>query len=213
MKRRALNSRERILEAAAQVFGQRGYKAATIREICRAAGVGVASVNYYFRNKESLYLAILEDLIRDGFEKYPMDHGIDAMAPLAVQLRVFIRSFLLRMAGDRSLPGGAERSLLLAREIAEPSPAMNALVERYLKTQKKYLITIVKKLLGPRAPIERVHLCALSIVGQCLQYVYAWRMIERMGVSPGWDEAAMERVARHIAQFSMGGIARVKNEK
>jgi len=210
MKKRAENSRKRILEAAVQVFGRRGYKAATVREICKAANAGVASVNYYFRNKESLYMAILEDLIRDGFKKHPMDHGLNAKAPATERLRVFIRSFLLRMVGDRSLPGGAERSLLLAREIAEPSLAMNALVERYLNADKNYLVEIVKQLLGRRAPLDRVHLCALSIVGQCLQYVYAWRMMERMRVSPGWDAQAMERIAAHIAQFSLGGIERAK---
>ena len=52
-------SRERLMEAAGEVFAEVGYKAATVREITSRARMNVASVNYYFRDKEELYSAVL----------------------------------------------------------------------------------------------------------------------------------------------------------
>jgi AcrR family transcriptional regulator len=47
-KTAAAEPRERLLSAAGREFAERGYEAATVRDICLAAGVNLAAVNYYF---------------------------------------------------------------------------------------------------------------------------------------------------------------------
>ena len=47
--------RDRILLAAGREFAEKGYEAATVRDICLAAGVNLAAVNYYFGDKKRLY--------------------------------------------------------------------------------------------------------------------------------------------------------------
>lgn len=51
---------ERLMTAALQLFITRGYSATTVREIVEAAGVTKPVLYYYFKNKEGLYLAIME---------------------------------------------------------------------------------------------------------------------------------------------------------
>lgn len=48
------DARERILAAAEQLYAERGVDKTSTRDITAAAGVNVASVNYYFRSKEAL---------------------------------------------------------------------------------------------------------------------------------------------------------------
>src|SRR5467141_872903 len=50
--------RERLIEVAARVFNQKGYEAASLREICEAAGILPGSMYYHFRSKEDLYINV-----------------------------------------------------------------------------------------------------------------------------------------------------------
>jgi AcrR family transcriptional regulator len=53
-------SREALLDAADALFHERGYDAATVRDIGERAGVDAALIARYFGSKEGLYLATLE---------------------------------------------------------------------------------------------------------------------------------------------------------
>src|SRR5258708_26897811 len=49
-------TRERLLAAAGQVFAEEGFQGATIRKIKERAEANIAAVNYYFGDKERLYI-------------------------------------------------------------------------------------------------------------------------------------------------------------
>ncbi len=53
-------TREKLVEAAAQVFAEVGFEAATVREICSRAGTNGAAVNYHFGDKLGLYTEVLK---------------------------------------------------------------------------------------------------------------------------------------------------------
>ena len=57
------NSKERILATATKLFGQKGYSAVSIREICKKANVNICMISYYWGGKQELYNAIVEELV------------------------------------------------------------------------------------------------------------------------------------------------------
>jgi AcrR family transcriptional regulator len=69
--------RERILLNAEKDFAKKGYAAASIRELCEAAGVNRALIYYYFADKADLYRAVIangeEDLLRIAREARDSD--------------------------------------------------------------------------------------------------------------------------------------------
>jgi len=53
-------TRARILEAALRVFRERGFQAATMREIATEAGVALGAAYYYFESKDAIVMAFYE---------------------------------------------------------------------------------------------------------------------------------------------------------
>jgi len=58
------NRRERLMDAAAELFSRRGYRAATVRDIAAAVGMLPGSVYYHFPSKGALLLAVYEEGVR-----------------------------------------------------------------------------------------------------------------------------------------------------
>jgi AcrR family transcriptional regulator len=52
-------SRKNILEAASEVFAERGYEKSTVRDVAGRAGISVGGIYLYFRNKEELYTGLM----------------------------------------------------------------------------------------------------------------------------------------------------------
>jgi AcrR family transcriptional regulator len=57
-------TRQRVLEAAEQVFGDRGYHGASVTEITKSAGVAQGTFYLYFRGKKEIYLDLVDELGR-----------------------------------------------------------------------------------------------------------------------------------------------------
>ncbi|MAG95507.1 MAG: TetR/AcrR family transcriptional regulator [Alphaproteobacteria bacterium] len=60
--------RDEILGAAREVFAERGYQKASMREIARRAGITPAALYYHFENKEDLLIIILEQFSNDFYQ-------------------------------------------------------------------------------------------------------------------------------------------------
>jgi len=55
-------TRERILDAALDLFGERGPTGTTVRDIAARAGVNVAAISYHFGGKDELYRAVAKSI-------------------------------------------------------------------------------------------------------------------------------------------------------
>ena len=71
--RKGVETRNRIIKGAREALEKGGMEALTTRRIAASAGVKLATIHYYFDSKESLLLAVLEDLIADMEVTYRQD--------------------------------------------------------------------------------------------------------------------------------------------
>src|SRR5262245_12590039 len=90
-------TRQRLLDAAGEVFAEHGYRAATVRDICERAGANVAAVNYHFGDKDRLYEAVVRFAHDCALAEYPPQLGVEEGAAPEVRLLAFVRSLLLRV--------------------------------------------------------------------------------------------------------------------
>lgn len=200
-------TRERLLAAAAETFAENGFRAGTVREICRRAKANVAAVNYHFRDKAGLYEEVIRDAERRATEKYPL-HPADLPADPEERLRLFVRQFLQRILdpGVRSQHGR-----LMSREMIEPTAALDRLVEEAIRPQCLLLQQTVRGILGPSAPEDQVRLGAMSVVGQCVFYHHSRPVIERLFPDMAFGPELIDRLAEHVAAVSIAGLRAQRN--
>jgi len=205
VRRRDVATKQRILAAAAKVFAERGYEEATIRDICRRARANVASVNYYFGNKAAVYAEVLKYGAALAIAKYPPDWGLGPHPTPQEQLHAFVRAFLYRLLHPTRV---SWHGTLMAREMADPTPALDGLVRDMVKPMAERLEGLVRLWLGSRAPQTDVRLHALSIVGQCLFYRHAQPVLRRLYPEQTYTEAEIERLATHITTVASAALER-----
>ena len=145
--------RRRLLEAAGQIFAEKGYEGATVREIIDRAGVNIAAVNYYFREKERLYAEAVKQAACGSVEDTPMPAWPPGTPP-AVKLRDFIRAMVGRLL-RKDKP--AWHSRLVMRELTQPTPACAEWVRDYVRPNAEVLTSILAEFLPPDAsPLKRL---------------------------------------------------------
>jgi AcrR family transcriptional regulator len=201
----------RILKVAAEVFAEHGFRHGTVREICKRAEVNVASINYYFGDKEKLYIDVVNYWKDVAFEKYPFDCAMDQSKPPEERLRAWIRSILFMMIYEKESPWFGK---LITREAAvEPTRVLDDLVEESIFPAINLLFSIVKQLLGKEFSEESVHLYSASIVGQCVYFYSCRHIVARLFHYEKYDIEDIEKIAEHITRFSLNAIKLASNEK
>lgn len=202
-------TRQRLLDAAGEVFAEHGFRKATVREICKRAKANIAAVNYHFRDKHGIYSTVFLYAHKCALEKYPPAFGLQGSATAEERLRAHVRSLLLRIF-DEGRP--AWHGKLMSREMIEPTQVLDTLVENHIRPISQQLELVVGELLGGKTSGKQVSLCAMSIVAQCVFYHHARSVINRLYPKQKYDTDEIERLAEHITKFSLGALKEFKKQ-
>lgn len=198
-------ARARILQAAADLFAEDGYKATSVRRICEAARVNVAMVNYYFHSKEELHLAAYDHaraLARASAADVAAASA-QAQLPPVEQLRLAIEA----LVSDMLRPGPASLfSRLVARELIEPTAAIHKLAERNVRPQHALFTQLIRGVVGTAMPGEVVQKCVFSVIGQAVFYARSRTVHELVVPEITYDEAGIASIAQHVAAFSLAAL-------
>jgi AcrR family transcriptional regulator len=198
---RDTETRDRLLKAAERLFADRGFKKVTVRDICRAARANVAAVNYHFGDKLGLYREVMQSAI-DGM-RGTNDAAREAGAgqPPEEQLRRYISIFV-----DRVLtPGNDAIHRLINREMNDPTPALDALVEQGVRPRVEYLSGLIAAIIGCDPTDQSVLRCVASVQAQTLAYMPN-PIATRLGLANKPTAANLRDIADHIAEFSLAGV-------
>lgn len=140
MTEKELESKERIINVSRILFAEKGFEGTTIRDISSAADVNVASINYYFSNKENLFAEVM----RDGYEmcsaevarvmvpgtkledglvqifKFYLEHHHDLLSMFKLMMTTDERSrFMPEGVEDFGPPGGKVIAEAIIREVGK----------------------------------------------------------------------------------------------
>jgi TetR/AcrR family transcriptional regulator, regulator of cefoperazone and chloramphenicol sensitivity len=194
-------TRARLLEEGRRLFAAKGFRRVTVREICTAAGANVAAVNYYFGDKLGLYREVLDGAIAVMLQTTERAREAGEGGTPEQKLRAFIRVFLQRI-GQAKDPWIHQ---MMTHEMAEPTEALDEVVRRVIAPRIDYMRELVADILDLGTADDRVLRCVLSVQSQ-FHAAMANPVSKRLVPGFTGDPEAVDRLAQHIADFSIGGI-------
>ncbi|MBW2575650.1 MAG: CerR family C-terminal domain-containing protein [Deltaproteobacteria bacterium] len=200
-------TRNRLLEAACEVFAEKGYHAAKVADICRRAGANVAAVNYYFGDKAALYTEAWQETFKKFAGPKPPDSTITSPEE---QLQIYIHS-LIQNFTEQSDQGQFTRLYLM--ELANPTGLIHDIWHDLIEPRRQIVIGIIRKIMGTKATDETVLFCEMSIINQCRVLLTIRRNDLEYLLGQSLSHDLIKRLADHITRFSLAGIKAVGKRK
>lgn len=159
------DARSRLVLAALRLFAEKGYEAATTREICDAAAANISAIRYYFGDKAGLYRVVFTEPM--GETKCHTNIATYSDLPLAEALGRFFTEFL------DCLKMGEEIRLVMKlhfREMIEPTGIWQQEIDTEIKPQHEALVAMLKEHLGLQRIDADLHRLAFAIVGMAVYF-------------------------------------------
>jgi TetR/AcrR family transcriptional regulator, regulator of cefoperazone and chloramphenicol sensitivity len=195
------DTRQRLVEAAATLFADRGFDNVTVREICKVSNANVAAINYHFGDKAGLYRAVISFAISVMQETNELlQRAGEGLSP-EDQVRGFVRVFIARVRGDGPT---AWIHRLMVHELEHPTEALDQVMTQVLQPRFDYLSSVAGAIMQLPARDPRVKRCVVSLQTQCLMAARPVPAPFEKAIGPEMRD--LDATVRHIAEFSLGGM-------
>jgi AcrR family transcriptional regulator len=195
-------TRRRLLEAAGELFAEKGFWVASTREICRKAGTDIAAIHYHFGNKENLYEAVLryaDGLLSDAVP----DFSTLPRRSREARLRAMIE-WVLSQCLAQGQP--AWRWRFIEQATAEPPPGLVAFFKSKIWPMYQAMDSICREFLDGKASQVQVRFATRSILGQCFYYRHFRALIPATEIQETFDSQSLRELTDHIVEFSIAGL-------
>jgi len=195
------DARSRLVMSALRLFAEKGYKAASTREICEAAGANISAIRYYFGDKAGLYRAAFTEPMGDT----PCGSNIAAYAglPLPEALARFFTEFL------EPLKKGEEIRLVMKlhfREMIEPTGVWQQEIDAEIKPQHEALVSLLKEHLALQRIDTDVHRLAFAIIGMAVHFYVGQEVVSAISPQVLNTLKAIDVLAERLAGYAVSMI-------
>lgn len=205
-RKRSGATREKLLAAASDVFMEKGFRDATVAEICKRAGANISAVNYYFVSKEALYQESWRHSFEESLKTYPQDGGVSEAAPAEERLRGQVKALMERIADADN-----KDFFISQMEFANPTGLLEEVMRSEMIPLREKTLAVMRELLGPEASDQQVVYCETCIISMCLHPMLIQRIRQRAKdaeVPVIIDDLAA--YAEHVIKFSLAGISAIR---
>lgn len=203
-------ARQRLLEAALQLFADKGYQKTSTREIADAAGVNLGSISYYFGDKPGLYRAVFCESFCDATAAPDILQARDCLpAPAAAQLdpdaalAAFFFNFL------HPLKQGALIRLVMRlhfRELVEPSGVMGTEMDDDLADLFRNMSQLISRRLDLDAPDTDTLRLTHAVLGMAMHFFVAQDLVDQVSPELVAKPESIDALAERLATWAAGMI-------
>lgn len=201
-----LSSRQRVFEAARQLFSTHGFPGTHVRQISKLAGVTIAAVSYHFQGKEKLYEAVAREACRRLALEPPPPAAVFSALPARRKLELTVEWLFERLSAD-----SAWIARLVVREWVDQASMTSAPVNAALGRDLARLQGVIQEVLGPQAEAEAVRLWALTALSQCVFFSLAGTDPQRIAPpfprSRSRSRSRRATLVKHVVESSLAAWA------
>jgi len=167
MKDKLKNKERAIIKAAKEVFAERGFQKASIRDIAKIAGIATGTFYLYFKNKEGFFEALVEEMYEEllAHIKEERKKTSDTLGKLGASMDACVDLFI------------KERSLakLMLIQVPNASPLIN----NRLSALQDGLVQLILEDLNEAVaenliPPQNTQVAALALVGGFYALLISW---------------------------------------
>jgi AcrR family transcriptional regulator len=159
----------RIIEASGPIFARKGFTATTVREICAAAKVNQAAINYYFGSKESLY----KEVFASTYSSFiPINSEYEISEPDQTQPfeERFFNIIVKRTKDFFATDLSSWKSQLIFRELHDPTPSCGEKLQEYIIRDYKFIYSYLDEYFDPATPEHIRWKCIFHMFGSIFFY-------------------------------------------
>lgn len=206
-KQRSGDTRGKLLIAASDVFVKKGFRDATVAEICKSAEANISAVNYYFGSKEALYQEAWRKSFAESIAAHPQDGGVRGDAPAEERLRGQVKALIERIADENN-----KDFFISQMEFVNPTGLLGEVMKSELIPLREKTLALMRELLGPEASEQQVVFCETCMISMCVHPMLIQRVSQRrkdIEVPVIIDD--FEAFTDHVLTFALAGIAAIRD--
>jgi TetR/AcrR family transcriptional regulator len=199
-------SRAAILRAAERIFAEKGLAGARTEAIARRAGVNKALLYYYFRSKDALYLAVIEEHLKE-FETQALEI-LKASGSARARLLSYVSMHFDFVSAHRFFP------ILLQRTMLTGGPALNRLRRRWAWPVMRRLVELIEQGVreGELRAVDGGH-TLMSLISLTVHYFAAAPLIRVVGGFDPYDEKRLAERKSAVLDLVRFGLFRHPEER
>ena len=197
-------TRERVLMAAGQEFAAKGFKDATVREICQRARVNIAAVNYHFGDKERLYIESVKRAHGSRAEEVPLPPGRPEQPPIEAA-----RLHPHAVGANSAHPAGEWHGAVDAPRDVPADERLRRVGARIHPSAFPGPARHPRRIAAGARSHGRRHLLAFSVIGQCVHYHVARPVVQLLVPPDEYQAYSPQYLAEHILQTMLAAIRRL----
>lgn len=204
--------KQRLLEAAYELFGQRDPADVSVRELAKKANVNIASINYHFGSKEGLYMSLLENITQymrektaeftQSFEQKKKNTAENKEAMQQFYMETFIEfiEFIARTIFGRLQKDNFIHTIVV-REQMHPTPAFSLLYEKGMKNIFLLFDDFLAHIDTKSSP-QTIKLRTHIIFGQIIIFVATYATFSKRLETSHFSDENIEQIVALIKQHT-----------
>ncbi len=207
---RRQSTREQLLEVAGRVFSEKGFAAATGKEICKRSRANAAAVVYHFGGMDNLYRAVLQEARNRLAPSEALAAAVAGETDPQAKLAAFIGLLAQVLSGPAPSTWAAR---LLSREVISPTAIFDEMRNKEMRARAAILQSIVSELTGLPDDHPAVARACINIMAPfgVLLLISPQRVEKTFPVLSFGPESTAE-LTRHMVQFALGGLAAIARD-